>query len=240
MPAVGFLSSWIFSKCNRPGCMRTACVQCNYWDCYSWQLTFCTMQVWPICGDGLTLQITHTKGGEGALETLMNRAIVPDSKDKPQRQKASMMSFPHDFKASVMCCSHNCLIAPLLRALRTQQPSEIESTISRCLLPIHALCTLLLMSIKLAPWAQRRAQRSVVTANGTEQPQQTACMSGQMLEMHLWACLTLLQVEVKVPLHAGDVVDFMVHPHGNMDCDGVYIVDMQFWPDSGDTRTWES
>ena len=50
----------------------------------------------------------------------------------------------------------------------------------------------------------------------------------------------MLQVEVKVPLHAGDVVDFMVHPHGNMDCDGVYIVDMQFWPDSGNTRTWES
>ena len=48
------------------------------------------------------------------------------------------------------------------------------------------------------------------------------------------------QVELKMPLHVGDVVDFTVDPHTNMDCDGVYIVDMQFWPDSGDSRTWES
>ena len=53
-------------------------------------------------------------------------------------------------------------------------------------------------------------------------------------------CPPHAQVEVKVPLHVGDLVDFLVDPHTNMDCDGVYIVDMQFWPDSGDTRTWES
>ncbi len=44
---------------------------------------------------------------------------------------------------------------------------------------------------------------------------------------------------MKMPLHAGDMVDFLVHPHANMDCDGVYIVDIQFWQDSGDARTWE-
>ena len=43
-----------------------------------------------------------------------------------------------------------------------------------------------------------------------------------------------------MPLHVGDIVDFIVDPHTNMDCDCVYIVDMHFWPDSGDTRTWES
>ncbi|CAL8462880.1 g2414 [Coccomyxa elongata] len=47
------------------------------------------------------------------------------------------------------------------------------------------------------------------------------------------------KVEMKMPLHAGDMVDFLVHPHANMDCDGVYIVDIQFWQDSGDARTWE-
>lgn len=49
-----------------------------------------------------------------------------------------------------------------------------------------------------------------------------------------------MQVEVKLKMHAGDLVDFVVHPHANMDCDGVYIVDMQFWQDSGDARTWEN
>ena len=52
-------------------------------------LAFCLNQVWPICGDGLTLQITHTKTGKGAPETLMRRQIAPDPRDKPQRQKAS-------------------------------------------------------------------------------------------------------------------------------------------------------
>ena len=53
-------------------------------------------------------------------------------------------------------------------------------------------------------------------------------------------CPLHVQVELKMLLHVGDIVDFIVDPHTNMDCDGVYIVDMQFWPDSGDTRTWES
>jgi hypothetical protein len=47
-------------------------------------------------------------------------------------------------------------------------------------------------------------------------------------------------VEIKLNMHAGDLVDFVVHPHANMDCDGVYIVDMQFWQESGNARTWET
>ena len=34
-------------------------------------------------------------------------------------------------------------------------------------------------------------------------------------------------MELRLPLHVGDWVDFLVHPHDNMDCDGVYIVDSQ-------------
>lgn len=49
-----------------------------------------------------------------------------------------------------------------------------------------------------------------------------------------------VQVEMKLALHAGDLVDFIVHPHTNMDCDGIYIVDVQIWQDSGDARTWET
>lgn len=48
------------------------------------------------------------------------------------------------------------------------------------------------------------------------------------------------QVEMKVPLHAGDILDFIVHPRSNMDCDGIYIVDIQIWQDSGDAHTWET
>jgi hypothetical protein len=54
------------------------------------------MQVWPICGDGLTLQITHAKAGQGVPETLMRRRIGTDSKDKPQRQKVIVK---HSFRS---------------------------------------------------------------------------------------------------------------------------------------------
>lgn len=49
-------------------------------------------QVWPICGDGLTLQITHTRTGTSTPETLMDRLISPSSSDKPQRQKVCIFS----------------------------------------------------------------------------------------------------------------------------------------------------
>jgi len=48
------------------------------------------------------------------------------------------------------------------------------------------------------------------------------------------------KVEFRVPLHTGDTVDFMVHPRGSMDCDGVYIVDMQLWRNEGGLRTHEA
>ena len=47
------------------------------------------MQMWPICGDGLTLQILHTSVGSATPETLMSRRHPPGSHEKPQRQKVS-------------------------------------------------------------------------------------------------------------------------------------------------------
>ena len=47
-------------------------------------------------------------------------------------------------------------------------------------------------------------------------------------------------MELRLPLHVGDWVDFLVHPHDNMDCDGVYIVDSQIWQDPGETPPWET
>ena len=47
------------------------------------------MQMWPICGDGLTLQIQHTKAGSATPEILMSRRHPPGSHEKPQRQKVS-------------------------------------------------------------------------------------------------------------------------------------------------------
>ena len=43
--------------------------------------------MWPICGDGLTLQILHTKAGSAMPEILMSRRHPPGSHEKPQRQK---------------------------------------------------------------------------------------------------------------------------------------------------------
>ena len=44
-------------------------------------------QVWPICGDGIDLEIRHTLAGSAESKQLMWRTIAPDPKDKPQRQK---------------------------------------------------------------------------------------------------------------------------------------------------------
>ena len=44
-------------------------------------------QVWPICGDGIDLEVRHTLAGSAESKQLMWRTIVPDPKDKPQRQK---------------------------------------------------------------------------------------------------------------------------------------------------------
>ena len=44
-------------------------------------------QVWPICGDGLRLEIRQTVAATGQTTQLMAREILPDAKDKPQRQK---------------------------------------------------------------------------------------------------------------------------------------------------------
>lgn len=37
------------------------------------------------------------------------------------------------------------------------------------------------------------------------------------------------QMEFTFDIEVGDVVDFIVHPRGNQDCDGVYLVDIQYW-----------
>jgi hypothetical protein len=50
----------------------------------------------------------------------------------------------------------------------------------------------------------------------------------------------LCQVELRLALGVGDWVDFLVHPRANMDCDGVYVVDMQLWQDPGDAAPWET
>lgn len=40
------------------------------------------------------------------------------------------------------------------------------------------------------------------------------------------------KIEWRLNMHTGDVIDFLVNPRGNHDCDGVYIVDIQIWTDS--------
>ncbi|KAK9802583.1 hypothetical protein WJX73_007527 [Symbiochloris irregularis] len=39
-------------------------------------------------------------------------------------------------------------------------------------------------------------------------------------------------VELKLPLHSGDNVDIIVHGRKNHDCDGVFLIDVQFWQDA--------
>lgn len=79
------------------------------------------MQVWPICGDGLTLQITHAKAGQGVPETLMRRRIGTDSKDKPQRQKVFVKhsSRSHAFLPS---SPHPCRHMGAMRVRLTPTP----------------------------------------------------------------------------------------------------------------------
>lgn len=40
------------------------------------------------------------------------------------------------------------------------------------------------------------------------------------------------KIEWRLNIHTGDIIDFLVNPRGNHDCDGVYIVDIQIWTDS--------
>ena len=86
------------------------------------------MQVWPICGDGLTLQITHAKAGQGVPETLMSRRIGTDSKDKPQRQKVTVKhsSHSHALPSSLHPCRHKGAIRA--RLTPTSLSSQIRGT----------------------------------------------------------------------------------------------------------------
>ena len=52
----------------------------------------CWAQMWPICGDGLTLQILHTRAGSATPEILMSRRHPPGSHEKPQRQKVRLLA----------------------------------------------------------------------------------------------------------------------------------------------------
>jgi hypothetical protein len=38
-----------------------------------------------------------------------------------------------------------------------------------------------------------------------------------------------VQMEFTFDIDVGDVVDFIAHPRENQDCDGVYLVDIQYW-----------
>ena len=49
-------------------------------------------QVWPICGDGLDLEIRLTPSGGGQSRQLMWREITTNAKDKPQRQKVGSLA----------------------------------------------------------------------------------------------------------------------------------------------------
>lgn len=40
------------------------------------------------------------------------------------------------------------------------------------------------------------------------------------------------KVEWRLHIRTGDVVDFVVEPRANHDCDGLYIVDVQIWNDA--------
>ena len=87
-----------------------------------------SMQVWPICGDGLTLQITHAKAGQSMPETLMSRRIGTDSKDKPQRQKVivKQSSRSRAFPSSPLSCRHKG--ARRVRLTPTSLSSQIRGT----------------------------------------------------------------------------------------------------------------
>ena len=39
------------------------------------------------------------------------------------------------------------------------------------------------------------------------------------------------KIEWRLHIRTGDIIDFLVNPRGNHDCDGVYIVDIQIWTD---------
>ena len=39
------------------------------------------------------------------------------------------------------------------------------------------------------------------------------------------------KLEWRLPVHVGDTIDFVLDPRTNHDCDGLYLVNMQIWPD---------
>ena len=65
-------------------------------------------QVWPICGDGLELEIRHTAAATGRAAQLMLREITPDAKDKPARQKVKRADPCMPFKATSLHCPPPC------------------------------------------------------------------------------------------------------------------------------------
>lgn len=145
------------------------CINCAF--CCHSQLLLQT-QVWPICGDGLDLEIRHTVAGEGFLHL--------------------------------------------------QEGGWCKA------------CTAMLLCIIM----YKNAQPGLRPGAGT----------GASTQLH-WQAVNpdaahdrpqRQKVEFRVALHTGDTIDFMVHPRGSMDCDGVYIVDMQIWRNEGGLRTHET
>lgn len=74
-------------------------------------------QVWPICGDGIDLEIRHTLAGSAESRQLMWRTIVPDPKDKPQRQKVRCAhKIAVAFQAPLACWILSICILKVCRA----------------------------------------------------------------------------------------------------------------------------
>ena len=129
------------------------------------------MQVWPICGDGLDLEIRHTIQG------------------------MRMMKWKH---------------VPCVRHCHLKEQGRLASR------------ELLTVMLPAGTGESRQLLWRAVNPNAAhDRPQRQ-------------------KVEFRVALHTGDTIDFTVHPRGSMDCDGVYIVDMQIWRNEGGLRTHEA
>ena len=96
------------------GYMRSFCMWAAHVGCqHLLGMGVCQAQMWPICGDGLTLQIQHTKAGSAAPEVLMSRRHPPGSHEKPQRQKVRhsplwILEGPSFWHLHMTLCEREC------------------------------------------------------------------------------------------------------------------------------------
>lgn len=45
------------------------------------------------------------------------------------------------------------------------------------------------------------------------------------------------KLEWQLSMRVGDTIDFVLDPRKNHDCDGLYLVNMQIWPNDRDIAT---